>query len=450
MNTRDNRSAGLLAYETGKTVRALLLSASAMLLGTIFATTAWGGGIAIYEMGTPDTGTAIAGRAALGEDASTAMLNPAAMTRLQQSQLLVGLQPMVFDAKFNSASDTQLVPPGIPQGGDGGNAIGLVVAGGAFYVYSVNDDLKLGAGFGSYAGGALQYEDDWVGRYYNQQAEFLTLAFNPTVAYRIADWLSVGGGPMLLWGQVRQRAAINNALPERDAAYPDGQLDFKDDGFAPGGNIGLFSEPIAGTRLGLQYFTPVNFTFKDSGISSGLGPVLTRRLQATGLLDGTVDMDVTIPQMLMVSAYHQLTDTVAIMGNFGWQQWSQFGLPEISLTGENAKSFTADLDYSDTYHGALGVHYRIAEPWLLTAGFAYDSSPLTATHRSPALPLDRQMRIALGARHDVSESVTIGAQFEYLHLFSSNIQRENPLQGRLHGDYSPNFGLIASLTIAVR
>jgi long-chain fatty acid transport protein len=432
------------------TVAAPLVAAAAGLLSTIFAATAWGGGLGVYEMGTPDTGTAIAGRAALGQDASTAMLNPAAMTRLERSQLLLGLQPMVFDAKFDQGSGTELFPRSVPNGGNGGNAIGLVIAGGAFYVYDVNPDLKLGAGFGSYFGGGLEYENSWVGRYYAQQSDIFSLTLNPNFAYRITDWLSFGGGPMLLWGQVHQRAAINNALPEGDPTYPDGELDFKDEDISVGGNIGLFSEPIKGTRFGLQYFTPVNFTFQDSNIASGLGPRLTRLLQATGALGGTVEMDITIPQMLMVSAYHQLTDRVAIMGNFGWQQWSQFGQPNITLTGEQATSFVADLDYSDTFHGAFGLHYRLSEPWLLTAGFAYDSSPLTATTRTPATPLDRQMRIALGALHDVSESVAVGVQIEYLNLFSNNIQRQNPLQGRLQGDYSPDFGLIGSVTVAVR
>lgn len=433
------------------TSAALLIGAvTAGLLTVIFKSAAWGGGLGLYEMGTPDTGTAIAGRAALGEDASTAMTNPAAMTRLENSQFLLGLQPMVFDAKFDRGSGTELFPPGNPTDGNGGNAIGLVLAGGAFYVYSVNPDLKFGAGFGSYFGLPAQYKDSWVGRYYAQQAEMLSLALNPNFAYRITDWLSVGGGPMLVWGLVHQRAAVNNALPENNPLYPDGELDFKDEDVSVGGNVGLFSEPIEGTRFGLQYFTPVNFSFQDSNIASGLGPRLTGLLRATGALGGSVKLDETIPMMLMVSAYHQLNDTVAIMGNFGWQQWSQFGLPNVTLTGEEVRSFTANLNYSDTFHGALGVHYWINKSLMATAGFAYDTSPLTATTRTPAVPLDRQMRIALGLWRDLNQSVGVGVQLEYLDFFSANLQRQNALQGRLQGDYSPNFGLIASLTVAVR
>jgi long-chain fatty acid transport protein len=439
MQSSDNRT---------RTFVGLLLFGG--VLAKLLAGKAEAGGLGVYEMGTPDTGTAVAGRAALGEDASTAMLNPAAMTRLEQSQLLVGLQPMVFDVKFERGSGTELFPPGNPNGGDGGNAIGLVIGGGAFYVYSVNPDLKLGAGFGSYFGGALQYDNAWVGRYYAQQADLLSFAFNPNFAYRITDWLSFGGGPMLVWAEMQQRAAINNALPERDPLYPDGELDFKDEDISVGGNVGLFSEPTRGWRFGLQYFTPVSMSFGDSSLASGLGPRLTARLQANGALGGTLGIDVTIPQMLMVSGYHQLTDEIAIMGNFGWQQWSQFGMPNISLTGEDARSFAADIDWGDTYHGALGVHYRYDEATLLTAGFAFDSSPLTATTRTPAFPLDRQMRIGLGGFRDVNESVSVGVQFEYIDLFSSNIERRGAFRGRLEGDYGPNFGLIGSVTVAVR
>ena len=44
---------------------------------------AWAGGLWLYEMATPEVGTAIAGRAALAKDASTAFGNPAGMTRLE-------------------------------------------------------------------------------------------------------------------------------------------------------------------------------------------------------------------------------------------------------------------------------------------------------------------------------------------------------------------------------
>jgi long-subunit fatty acid transport protein len=31
----------------------------------------------------------------------------------------------------------------------------------------------------------------------------------------------------------------------------------------------------------------------------------------------------------MISGYHDLTETLAIVGNVVWQQWSQFGKPNL-------------------------------------------------------------------------------------------------------------------------
>lgn len=59
------------------------------------------GGLGLYEVGAPDLGTASAGRAALAEDASTAWGNPAGMTRLDGTQVLVGLQPIIVTAEFD-------------------------------------------------------------------------------------------------------------------------------------------------------------------------------------------------------------------------------------------------------------------------------------------------------------------------------------------------------------
>ena len=60
-----------------------------------------GAGLWLYEQGTPDVGTAAAGMAARADDAATAFANPAGMTRLKESQAMVGIQPIYGDMKFD-------------------------------------------------------------------------------------------------------------------------------------------------------------------------------------------------------------------------------------------------------------------------------------------------------------------------------------------------------------
>ena len=119
-------------------------SCAALALG-ICNVPAHSAGLWLYEQGTPDVGTASAGMVSRAQDAATAFANPAGMTRLQGSQLMVGVQPIYTDIK----SDVDVATFG---GGNGGNAGGFVPSGGLFYVHSLSPDLKLGFSSGSYLG----------------------------------------------------------------------------------------------------------------------------------------------------------------------------------------------------------------------------------------------------------------------------------------------------------
>ena len=51
-----------------------------ILLASLIASPAQAGGLYLYELGTPDVGTAAAGWAARAQDAGTVFTNPAGMT----------------------------------------------------------------------------------------------------------------------------------------------------------------------------------------------------------------------------------------------------------------------------------------------------------------------------------------------------------------------------------
>ena len=60
----------------------------------LWATGAAAGGLLAQEIGAPRNGTAQAGQAAYAYDAATAFYNPAGMARLEEPQLMIGLQPI--------------------------------------------------------------------------------------------------------------------------------------------------------------------------------------------------------------------------------------------------------------------------------------------------------------------------------------------------------------------
>jgi long-chain fatty acid transport protein len=237
-------------------------------------------------------------------------------------------------------------------------------------------------------------------------------------------------------GKLKQSSAINNVLPP---GAPDGRLTLNTWAFGVGGMAGVLLEPRQGTRFGVTYNSPVDLKFDDVVSTDGLGPVLNAILRARGLLGSKVDMTYTIPQQVMVSAYQQITDRFALMANFGWQNWEQFGKINVSIESDSPTSLTADAKLKDTWHAAIGAQYRLAPAWLLSLGFAYDSSAVGDADRIPALPVDRQLRYAVGIQYDWNRDVTWGLAYEFADLGNAPINtRRGPLAGRLTGDYSPN------------
>ena len=404
---------------------------AAVLFTALLATSTWAAGLWLYEQATPDLGTAAAGRAAAAKDASTAGTNPAGMTRLDQSQVLAGFQGLIVDVEFDTDSSGF-------DGGDGGNAGDFVPAAGLHYVHNLTSDLKLGVTTGSFFGLGLDYDSDWAGRYYVQEAEFLTLGINPGVGYRVNKWLSVGAGFSVIYAELEQKAAINNQVTD-GAGTPDGQIKVKDDDIGYGWNLGVLAELREGTRFGVTYRSEVDFDFKDVAKLKGVATNLQNLLDAIGVTGSKVDLEMTIPQAVMVSGYHEFTEKLAVMANFGWQDWSEFGKTSVSVQSQGTTDFTQDRNFKDTWHVAIGAQYRFAEVWLYSLGFAYDSSPVDDKDRTPDMPLDRQLRFGTGLQYDWNKDITVGVAYEYLDAGGAEInQQGGPLQGSLEGDYKTN------------
>ena len=388
------------------------------------------GGLILYEMGTPDVGTAAAGRAALAEDASTAFGNPAGMTRLEGSQGLVGVQPFYVDLQFDPGPATR------GAGSDGGNAGGFFPALGAYYVHDASPDLKVGFSLASYFGLGLEFDDDWVGRYYLKEAALVTLGATPTLAYRVSDSVSVGAGPVFVYGLLKEKVAINNVLD----GLPDGELEVEDDDFGIGGMAGILVTPHERTRVGLQYISEVDLNFKDVGELRGLGPTLQAGLTATGLLGSELDVGLNMPQMVMLSLHQQVTGKLAMLLNAGWQNWENFGKVDVTVSSADTRSLTTESNYDDTWHGAIGFHYDWEDDWRLMSGFAYDSSPVDDEDRTIAFAVDRQLRYAVGVQHQLSEQSSVSVGYTLLDGGDAEIdQSRGPLSGRLQGEFDSNF-----------
>jgi len=401
-----------------------------LIAGTIFLPgPAGAGGIALYEIGIRETGTAAAGWASRADDASTLFTNPAGMTRLDKSELLFGGQGLYTGLRFSPDSRTTTT-------GTRGDTSQWLPSGNLYYVHSLSKDWKVGVGVLGYFGLSLDYGDNWVGRYYIQSATLQGMTIQPSVAYRVTEQLSLGAGLNMMNGTLENKVALNNINPR----MLDGQLKISDNTWGFGANLGVLYELNKKTRFGLNYLSEVKLDFKDTPQFNGVGPALFTVLRNRGLLNSTIDLTMWVPQMAMFSFFHEFNDRWAVMGNVGWQQWSRFGKVDVSVSSVNQPSLTTDLSYRDTWHFALGGQYRISKPWLLFFGAAYDSSAVKGADMTASVPMGETYRFGMGSEYHWSEHLSFGFAYELVWIGTLNLyQSRGPLAGTVAGEFGNSY-----------
>jgi len=227
---------------------------------------------------------------------------------------------------------------------------------------------------------------------------------------------------------------VNNVLPR----VPDGGLNIESWDEAFGGNAGILLKPIPRLKIGLTYQSPEDYKFGFHPHLTGLGPVLARVGRRIGGVKINIPMEV--PQQVMLSGIYDVTSRFSVMGNVGWQNWSAFGQFPIGISTAKQRTVEANLHFSDTCQIAIGQQFRIAEKWLWSAGFAYDSSPVSTSNRVPALPLDRQLRYGTGIQYEINSRLAGGVAWEFMDAGPGPYTaRRGPLAGTLQGHYSTNY-----------
>ncbi len=424
-----------------------VLSSLIFVLFLINAIPAMAGGLIAYEIGTADVGLASAGYNVRAQDAATVFTNPAGMTRLDGTQILAAGQLDYSNLTFSPGAGTS---PGLGSD-DGGKAFGsdgLFFGGGGFFSYSVSPDLKLGFAMTGNFGAPMKYNDNWVGRYYVQEATLVGLSFVPAISYKVTSKLSLGGSVTAMNGIYRNKVAINNVDPR----YGDGQLKMDDNAWGWGVNLGVLYEFTEATRFGLTWNSQVNLNFGAQAEFSNLAPGIQKLLDRRGMTNSTINVDINVPQQLMGSIFSQVTDRWAVLGSIGWQQWSKFGQVMFGIEDTlNPTSLTQELDFKDTWHLAAGAQYRISAPWLLNFGMAYDSDFQDGSSVSPMLPANSAWRFGAGIENQVSKMFKWGVAAEYLYggSLDTNLQSQVPAVLGSRGDLVGSYDNIGTLFASV-
>ncbi|AXJ04802.1 aromatic hydrocarbon degradation protein [Pseudomonas fluorescens] len=404
------------------------LSVSVLALGFL-SSNAQAGGILIYEAGQEGNGLANAGAAALATDPSVLMSNPAGLTELKGTQISANGQLILGHMRFSRDSNNQF------DGNEGGNALQYLPGASLFVSHQIDDRSAVGFGMYGNFGLALDYDDDWAGRYFNQEAAVIGISFQPTLAHKFTDDLSIGIGPRIMYAYYRNETAINNnLLGLRDS--PDGQLEYKDTDVGAGINLGLLYRLSERTQIGLAYTSKIDLEFKDSpSVRKVDNPIINAALRRLDV--DSLELDMSVPQTVLLSVAHDLSPEWKLLGSLGWQDWSQFGEIGVEVDANAADvSRTADRKYKDTWHASVGAQYQMTPRLRWSMGLGYDSSAVDDKDRTVDNPMGDAWRLATGVNYKIDEGLDVHAAYTLVWLGDMDVEQTKSRSGEtLSGTY---------------
>jgi len=431
---------------------------AAVLLGASLAApmTASGAGFSLVEQGSRGLGNAYAGAAALGDDASTIYFNPAAMTLLGQREISTGFSLIDLRGDFTKESATDAIGQPI-SGGEGGNIGDGASAIPNFYYYQpINDQLHFGLGVGVPFGLATSYDDDSIFRYQARLSEVSIININPSLAYRINDQWSIGGGLNIQYMEVELSNAVDFGAVCFDQVDPttcaslgltpqnaDGSARITGDGVAAGLNIGVLWEGDQ-TRVGVHYRGQVSHDLTGQARFEGRPAIFADPDEFYNPFDDSkVDASFRTPDSLAVSIVHELNDQWSLLGDVTWMGWSTFDELRVEYRNPAQPDTVEEQNYSDDMRYSIGADYRHNDRWTFRAGIAYDESPVSSEFRTARLPDDDRTWLSFGATW--RQSATSEWDFAYTHLLlddSISLDHTGNQGDRIVGTYDVSANIV--------
>ncbi|HID38992.1 MAG TPA: transporter [Calditrichaeota bacterium] len=354
---------------------------------------AYSAGFSIYEQGAKASGMASA-FIAQGNDLSSLFYNPAGITSLDGFQIGIGTTiihtvfdftgPEVIDSRMFTQAEQGVFPPS------------------TFYAtYKITSDLSVGFGFYSMFGLASEWgseQEPWVGHYLTTKSALQTFSFNPVIAYKILDSLSIAVGGI---------AMQSNVLLEKDIYfYPrnlegHSKLDASTMGY--GFNAAMQYEPVQGLLLGAVYRSNVQLDFNDGTATFTFpqtgDPIVDGEVAAFFPTPVKATSQLTMPDFIGAGIAYRFTPNLTVEADytrFGWSSYDKLVVDFAEPVGGQTQS-VAERNYHDASSVRVGLEYYALQNLALRTGYAWEESAVPDAFVEPSLPEGTRHIYSFGA-----------------------------------------------------
>ena len=416
--------------------RLTLLASAAVGLGAVAASgPAHAAAFQLRENSAVGLGEAFAGAGSAANTPATVFNNPAGMTQLPGVQVALGGSLIAPQASFSGTARNVFSQP-ISGGGqnDAGN-VALVPHG---YVTwkPAGSNFAFGLAVTSPFGLATTYGANFVGRYQADKTDLRTIDINPSIAYQVAPWVSLGAGFSAQYGravfsQYLNSSTIATSLFRRPTVLPDGFSNLNGNDWAFGYNFGALIQPGPQTNIGITYRSRVQHDF-EGGVNYSVPAPLNL---SPNFQNSAARAKLTLPDSVGLSITQGIGPKLQVSADVDWTNWSQF--KTLNAFRDNGTLIASTPQhYHNSVFASLGAAYTMTEKLTLRAGTAYDKSPVSNAYRTARVPDDDRYWLAVGASYKVLPNVTVDGGYAHIFVHSPRIGEVSPTGDVLTGKYS--------------
>ncbi len=375
----------------GKLTVAAALCSSAIMC----ASAASAAGFQLTEQSVAGMGRAHAGAGIVGDDVSAIHFNPAGMT------LLHGLQTTVAGTYVSLDIDYKGLDGERENGRDKPASIPA-----AFLSYQVNDSLWLGLAITSPYGMRIRYGSDWAENQRGISGSVTTVDINPNIAWKVNDYISLGGGVSALW----THSKIKSGIPSGNG---DGQFEYKGSDWMFTYNLGLMVTPTEDLRFGVSYRSSAHVTARGDYYIRG-------NKFMNGVVDGKGRLQT--PETVYISATWKPIQRLRLSGLARWANWKKFENMRFSMDNSddlqktaNGQYLSATLphmanalqkglanvniqnDWKAAWLFSLGADLDVTDQWTVRGGIALETDPIKQQNlRTALIPDTKRLWLTCG------------------------------------------------------
>jgi long-chain fatty acid transport protein len=404
------------------------------------------GSFGLIENSASGQGSAFAGAAALGEDASTVYFNPAAMTRLSGSQIVVAGHIISPNADYKDKGSTDAA--GQPLSGKNDSVGDPAFIPNLYYVTELSNDIHVGVGINVPFGLSTEYSSNWVGRYHAVDSELETINVNPSIAWKATKNFSVGFGINIQYLDIKLTNHIDSFAACSSLASPaacagaglnpvlgdrsqDSKVDFRGDSLELGWNAGFLYDINDTNRVGIAYRSTIKHKVSGDDAKYKLNDVLQvfadGATAATGfniLQTTSLKSTAELPNSLSLSYVSEFTPKWTGLFDYTWTGWNT--LQDVVIRqkgGPPGRDPTLELEYTNTNRVSAGLNYQLDERIILRTGVAWDQTPIKTKKTTTArIPGNDRKWLSVGAGYEMSNTWTFDVAYSHLFLDNTKIE----------------------------